>query len=144
MDPQLAARVEKERQRLEAEIKRIKGLSIGKSFTPGMKDAMIKPLEEQLALLKADPERYFRMKREGAFSSGSGSGIASPGTSGPLGGTLESREGLSAGSRSSDEEAASPEENAKAQPATQTPSETEKSSGARSSGPGAPLRLPEE
>ena len=46
MDRRLAARVEKERQRLEAEIKRIKGLSIGKSFTPGMKDAMVKPVEE--------------------------------------------------------------------------------------------------
>jgi len=73
MDDRLAARAEKEQQRLESEIKKIKGLSIGKSFTQGMKDARIRPLQEQLALLQADPERYFRMKRQGAFQSSSSS-----------------------------------------------------------------------
>jgi hypothetical protein len=71
MDDRLAARAEKEQQRLESEIKKIKGLAIGKSFTQGMKDARIRPLQEQLALLLADPERYFRMKRQGAFQSSS-------------------------------------------------------------------------
>jgi len=90
MDQRLAARVEKERQRLGAEIKRIQGFGIGKSFTPGMKDAMIRPLREQLALLNADPERYFRMKREGAFDNGGNN--SPPSESGPLADPLESLE----------------------------------------------------
>jgi hypothetical protein len=84
MNDRLAARAEKEKQRLESEIKKIKGLSIGKSFTQGMKDARIRPLEEQLALLQADPERYFRMKRQGAFQS------SSPSSSDPLADRLSS------------------------------------------------------
>jgi len=84
MDDRLAARAEKEQQRLESEIKKIKGLSIGKSFTQGMKDARIRPLQEQLALLQADPERYFRMKRQGAFQS------SSPSSSDPLADRLSS------------------------------------------------------
>ena len=73
MDDRMAARAEKEKQRLESEIKKIKGLAIGKSFTQGMKDARMRPLQEQLALLQADPERYFRMKRQGAFQSSNSS-----------------------------------------------------------------------
>ena len=84
MNDRLAARAEKEKQRLESEIKKIKGLSIGKSFTQGMKDARIRPLQEQLALLQADPERYFRMKRQGAFQS------SSPSSGDPLAGRLSS------------------------------------------------------
>mgnify|MGYP000175686090 CR=1 FL=1 len=84
MNDRLAARAEKEKQRLESEIKKIKGLSIGKSFTQGMKDARIRPLQEQLALLQADPERYFRMKRQGAFQS------SSPSSSDPLADRLSS------------------------------------------------------
>ena len=99
MDKRMAARVEQERARLGAEIKRIQNLSIGKSFTPGMKDAMAKPLEEQLALLNADPERYFRMKREGAFDNGSG-GNAPP-ESNPLGNPLKSFESSSSSGQSS-------------------------------------------
>jgi hypothetical protein len=84
MNDRLAARAEKEKQRLESEIKKIKGLSIGKSFTQGMKDARIRPLQEQLALLQAEPERYFRMKRQGAFQS------SSPSSSDPLADRLSS------------------------------------------------------
>ncbi|MBC2736515.1 MAG: DUF4124 domain-containing protein [Desulfobacteraceae bacterium] len=84
MNDRLAARAEKEKQRLESEIKKIKGLSIGKSFTQGMKDARIRPLQEQLALLQTDPERYFRMKRQGAFQS------SSPSSSDPLADRLSS------------------------------------------------------
>jgi hypothetical protein len=92
MNDRLAARAEKEKQRLESEIKKIKGLSIGKSFTQGMKDARIRPLEEQLALLQADPERYFRMKRQGAFTSTypDGSAEATTASSDPLSGNLSS------------------------------------------------------
>ena len=90
MDDRLAARAEKEEQRLESEIKKIKDLSIGKSFTQGMKDARIRPLQEQLALLQADPQRYFRMKRQGAFTSTypDGSAEANPASSDPLAGNL--------------------------------------------------------
>ena len=86
INDRLAAQAENERQRLESEIKRIKGLSIGKSFTQGMKDAQIRPLQEQLSLLSADPKRYFRMKRQGAFKSFSsaGSGNEAPSLSDPL------------------------------------------------------------
>jgi hypothetical protein len=107
MDEQLAAKVEKERQRLGAEIKRIQDLSIGVSFTPGMKDAMVKPLEEQLALLNADPKRYFRMKREGAFENGSGGSAPPP--SGPLSNSLQPFESSSSTGQSMNGEANSPE-----------------------------------
>lgn len=92
LDDRLAAKAEKEQRRLEAEIKRIKGLSIGKSFTQGMKDAQIRPLQEQLSLLSADPKRYFRMKREGAFNSSypAGSAEDAPSPSDPLSGRLSS------------------------------------------------------
>ena len=102
MDKRLAAKVEKERARLGAEIKRIQNLSVGVSFTPGMKDAMVKPLEEQLALLNADPERYFRMKREGAFDNSSGG--SAPPASNPLGNSLESFDASSSSGQSSDGE----------------------------------------
>jgi hypothetical protein len=98
MDDRLAARAEKEQQRLESEIKKIKGLAIGKSFTQGMKDARIRPLQEQLALLLADPERYFRMKRQGAFQSSTSS------PSDPLAGTLSGAPGTSSAGGSSNDE----------------------------------------
>jgi hypothetical protein len=91
-EDRLAAKAERERKWLQSEIKRVNGLSIGKSFTPGMKDAQLRPLQERLALLSADPERYFRMKRQGAFDTSSPSSTfsdvdkATP--SNPLGGKL--------------------------------------------------------
>ena len=106
MDDRLAARAEKEEQRLESEIKKIKDLSIGKSFTQGMKDARIRPLQEQLALLQADPQRYFRMKRQGAFTSTypDGSAEANPASSDPLAGNLSGAPATSsAGGSSSDD-----------------------------------------
>lgn len=103
-DDRLAAQAEKERQRLESEIKRIKGLSIGKSFTQGMKDARIRPLQEQLSLLSADPKRYFRMKREGAFESSypDGSAENAPSSANPLSGRLSSEPATSSAGGSSD------------------------------------------
>lgn len=98
MDDRLAARAEKEQQRLESEIKKIKGLSIGKSFTQGMKDARIRPLQEQLDLLQADPDRYFRMKRQGAFQSSTSSPSA------PLSGNLSGAPATSSAGGSSNDE----------------------------------------
>lgn len=146
-DPRLEARVEKERQRLEAEIKRIKGLSIGKSFTQGMKDAQIRPLEEQLALLNADPRRYFRMKREGAFGNASGTTTpAGPGPAdgGPLSDSLESFQGSSASGQSGTSEPAPSQPPPEAQDADQVAPEGDASGGSRVSEPGADLRLPDE
>ena len=141
-DDRLAAQAEKERQRLEAEMKRIKGLSIGKSFTQGMKDAQIRPLQEQLSLLSADPKRYFRMKREGAFksSSDSDSGGNSPSTSDPLSGNLSSEPGTSSSGGSSGNDATSPKE-AKEEKTSddKAQSDGKKSDKSRSSGSGSTL-----
>ena len=144
IDQRLAAKVEKERQRLESEIKRIKGLAIGKSFTPGMKDAMIKPLQEQLALLNADPERYFRMKREGAFQSGSGGRFESGPAQGPLMDSLAPiEESSSAGGSNETPAAPSPPAETKP-PADQGTTDGQASGAARSIEPGASLRSPDE
>lgn len=146
MDARLAARVEKERQRLEAEIKRIEGLAIGKSFTPGMKDAQIAPLKEQLALLEADPERYFRMKRQGAFQStaASGSEGGTPSAKGPLSESLEPIEGASSYGKTTDNSAAAQPEATDEQQSDQTSPDEKKSGRAQVSEPGASLRLPDE
>lgn len=94
IEDRLAAKAEREREWLQSEIKRVNGLSIGKSFTPGMKDAQLRPLQERLALLSADPERYFRMKRQGAFKTSSPDSTFSDADratpSNPLGGKLSS------------------------------------------------------
>ena len=66
-EERMARRIEAERQRLQAEIGKIDNLAIGVSFTQGMKDNRMRPFKEQLALLNEDPQRYFRMKRDGAF-----------------------------------------------------------------------------
>lgn len=147
LDDRLAAKAEKEQRRLEAEIKRIKGLSIGKSFTQGMKDAQIRPLQEQLSLLSADPKRYFRMKREGAFqsSSSAGSGSTNPPADEPLEGRLSSAPASSSAGGSSGSEATS-QENAKEENPTDDNAQSEgnKSRRSRSSGSGAATLFPED
>lgn len=132
----LAAQAESERQRLEAEIKRIKGLAIGKSFTQGMKDAQIRPLQEQLSLLSADPKRYFRMKREGAFNSSSPGGSAenAPSPSTPPSGNLSSEPATSSAGGSSGNDAPSQKEAREEMPSDEAQSDGKKSSKSRSSG----------
>ncbi|MBL0715966.1 MAG: DUF4124 domain-containing protein [Desulfosarcina sp.] len=68
-EDRLAKQAEQERNRLQDQIQLVENLSIGVSFTEGMKAARLQPLQEQLALLNSDPARYFRMKQEGAFKS---------------------------------------------------------------------------
>jgi YHS domain-containing protein len=63
----MARRIDAERQRLQAEIDKIDNLAIGVSFSQGMKDNRMRPFKEQLALLNEDPQKYFRMKKDGAF-----------------------------------------------------------------------------
>jgi hypothetical protein len=64
----MSRQVEDERQRLQAEIRQIEGRGLGTGFTEGMRAAQLEPLREQLALLESNPEQYFNMKRDGAFT----------------------------------------------------------------------------
>lgn len=66
-EERMARRIEAERQRLQAEIDKIDNLAIGVSFSQGMKDNRMRPFKEQLALLNEDPQKYFLMKKDGAF-----------------------------------------------------------------------------
>lgn len=146
IDERLAAKAEKERQRLEAEIKRIEGRSMSKTYTQGMKDAQLAPLKEQLALLNADPERYFRMKRQGAFqsSSRSGSGTGTTPSVDPLVGRLSSQSGRSSasggqGDRSPD----APDETREDKAAEKASSDEKESRKSRSSGSAADALYPD-
>jgi hypothetical protein len=64
----LEQKVQQERERLQAEIDRIDRLMIGVSFTQGMKDNMMRPYQDQLDVLNADPAEYFAMKAKGVFT----------------------------------------------------------------------------
>jgi hypothetical protein len=139
-DDRMAQRVEKERARLEAEIKRIKNRGMSRTFTEGMRDNLLRPLEEQLALLNADPERYFRMKRQGAFNSadsGSAGTPPSPGEAGPArfsAGQPRSSSGGQAGVETGapdDAEEEGPQENASAE--EQQPRRSTRSDGSAAS-----------
>lgn len=66
----LAGQAEDERRRLQAEIEQVEQRSLSRTFTEGMRDARLDPLRRQLALLDSNPAEYFRMKQEGAFTSG--------------------------------------------------------------------------
>jgi hypothetical protein len=63
-----------ERQRLQDEIRAVDNLSIGKSFTLGMKEHRAGLLKRQLALLNSDPARYFDLKRKGELDAFAASG----------------------------------------------------------------------
>ena len=146
INDRLAAQAESERQRLESEIKKIKGLAIGKSFTQGMKDARIRPLQEQLSLLAADPKRYFRMKREGAFKSSYPDGSAENATSpsDPLSGSLSSEPATSSAGGSSGNDDTSQSETTEEKPSDEAPSNEKKSGKTRSSGSGTATLFPED
>jgi hypothetical protein len=66
--------IESERQRLQEEIRTVENLSIGKSFTQGMKDHRAGLLKRQLALLNTDPARYFDLKSKGQLDDFAASG----------------------------------------------------------------------
>lgn len=61
------ARVAEERALLEAEIKRVEGRAISRTFSQGMKQGRLRPLYARLSLLNSDPEKYFQMKDRGSF-----------------------------------------------------------------------------
>jgi len=52
-------RVENERQRLEAEMKKVSERGLGPDFTEGMRSAKLQELQTQLDRLNSDPQAYF-------------------------------------------------------------------------------------
>lgn len=52
-------RVENERQRLEAEMGKLRKRGLGPDFTEGMRSAKLKELQTQLDRLNRDPQAYF-------------------------------------------------------------------------------------
>lgn len=52
-------RVEKERQQLEAEMKKVRERGLGPDFTEGMRSAKLQELQTQLDRLNSDPQAYF-------------------------------------------------------------------------------------
>ena len=66
----LTRQAEDERRRLQNEIREVEQRGLSRTFTEGMRAARLGPLREQLALLDADPDQYFRMKQDGAFMRG--------------------------------------------------------------------------
>ncbi len=67
---QVSRQAEAERERLQSEISLIEQRGLSRTFTEGMRANQLQPLKEQLALLNADPDQYFRMKQDGAFVQG--------------------------------------------------------------------------
>jgi len=62
-------RIAEERALLEAEIQRVEGRAISRTYSPGMKRNRLKPLYARLSLLNENPEKYFQMKDQGSFES---------------------------------------------------------------------------
>ena len=58
-DSALSEKIEAERTRIEAQMDAIRNRGMGGGFTQGMKDNLLKPLQDKLDLLNSDPEAYF-------------------------------------------------------------------------------------
>ncbi|MDX2452579.1 hypothetical protein [Desulfosarcina sp.] len=58
-DSALSEKIEAERTRIEAQMDEIRNRGMGGGFTEGMKDNLLKPLQDKLDLLTSDPEAYF-------------------------------------------------------------------------------------
>ena len=58
-DSALSEKIEAERTRIEAQMDAIRNRGMGGGFTQGMKDNLLKPLQDKLDLLTSDPEAYF-------------------------------------------------------------------------------------
>lgn len=58
-DSALSEKIEAERTRIEAQMDEIRNRGMGGGFTQGMKDNLLKPLQDKLDLLTSDPEAYF-------------------------------------------------------------------------------------
>ena len=58
-DSALSEKIEAERTRIEAQMDEIRNRGMGGGFTEGMRDNLLKPLQDKLDLLTSDPEAYF-------------------------------------------------------------------------------------
>lgn len=58
-DPALDARVQAERERIEAEMNTIRERGLGPNFTEGMRENQLQELESKLNQLTSDPQAYF-------------------------------------------------------------------------------------
>ncbi len=59
-DSALSEKIEAERTRIEAQMAEIRNRGMGGGFTEGMKDNLLKPLQDKLDLLTSDPKAYFQ------------------------------------------------------------------------------------
>ena len=59
-DSALSEKIEAERTRIEAQMDEIRNRGMGGGFTEGMKDNLLKPLQDKLDLLTSDPKAYFQ------------------------------------------------------------------------------------
>ncbi len=59
-DSALSEKIEAERTRIEAQMAEIRNRGMGGGFTEGMKDNLLKPLQDKLDLLASDPKAYFQ------------------------------------------------------------------------------------
>ncbi len=59
-DSALSEKIEAERTRIEAQMDEIRNRGMGGGFTDGMKDNLLKPLQDKLDLLASDPKAYFQ------------------------------------------------------------------------------------
>ncbi len=59
-DAALSEKIEVESQRIIAEMDGIRQRGIGSGFSQGMKDNLLKQLQDKLDLLTSDPEAYFQ------------------------------------------------------------------------------------
>ena len=58
-DSALSEKIQAESQRINAEMDSVRQRGMGSGFTQGMKDNLLKQLQEKLDLLTSDPEAYF-------------------------------------------------------------------------------------
>jgi vacuolar-type H+-ATPase subunit E/Vma4 len=59
-DSALAEKIEAESQRINAEMDNVRERGIGSGFSQGMKDNLLKQLQDKLDQLTSDPEAYFQ------------------------------------------------------------------------------------
>ena len=58
-DAALQERIQKEREKIMAQMDKVQQRGLGPDFTQGMKDNLLKGWQDRLDLLNSDPEAYF-------------------------------------------------------------------------------------
>lgn len=59
-EDELQSRIDAERQKLQGEIAAIQARGLSPTFSQGMKDNLIKEVQERISRLQQDPEAYFK------------------------------------------------------------------------------------